>query len=270
MKGSFFPEYGARINANESKYAAIAFRVFCDAEKAYNDMQNNEEDLLDPDEIFLIDENVAICETFSAFTVEAYLNTYAAACLEDSVFYDNYERLSCLSKLQLISAILYHEHISKDNELFYLLKHCFSSRDHHAHSKSKKFELNSSEYDDEAETEELSEGYWQQEEKRIIKSQRQHLHEALQSAELSIKAIVATACYIDAHDTTAYAVLRLLLFVFGDDEPMQHDKKQTGTKYTVYSRIFREDMRERARSLVRHYSYLFSSDQRSKQEQSCE
>ena len=257
VKGSFFPENIARIHANESSYSTIAFRALCDAEKIYKELLQVDEKFLDPDETFLIDECIAVCETFSAFAVEGYLNTYAASCLGDNMFYDNFEKLSALSKLQLITAFLYHESIDTGGELYYLIKSLFSVRDSHAHSKSKSIlgKNSLSEGAIEEDEKHLSE-YLKEEVNGAIKGIKERYQNDLKSAELSIKAIAAVACFIDAHDTNAFARFRLLPFSIEDEFGNPHEEKihsSCSPRHVEY----RQDMKKKALSLVNHYESLF-------------
>ena len=256
VKGSFFPENIARIQANESSYSTIAFRALCDAEKIYKELLQDDEKFLDPDETFMIDECVAVCETFSAFAVEGYLNTYAAACLGDDMFYDNFEKLSVLSKLQLITALLYHESIDKGGELHYLIKNLFSSRDSHAHSKnmsiSGKYGVSEKAIE---EYEKLFSEHWKEELDDTIKSIKSRYQDEIKGAELSVKAIAAVACFIDAHDTTAFAQFRLLPFSF--EGKIEKPQEESHNRYTTRPVEYRQDMRKKALSLVNHYNSSF-------------
>lgn len=208
MKGSFFPEYSSRVNCNFIVYSTIAIRAFCAAEKALKRIILDDDLLIDGTDNYLVDENIVVCETFAAFAIESYLNTYAAACLGDSIFYDNYERLSVISKIQLISAILYQEHIEKGSELYYLLKHTFSARDQHAHNKSRHLDGNT--WDEVLAAMDYSRNHIEEEYENVLSSERERLTKEVNDAFLGIKTMVAVACYIDSHDSTANAKLKLL------------------------------------------------------------
>ena len=239
MKGSFFPEWWARENCNFLYYSAIAFRSFCELEKAYKLIYGDEDLLLGGSKQYIVYEKAAICETFSAFALESYLNMYAAACLGDQAFYDNYERLSALSKMQLISMFLYQEQINKDCELYGLLKHAFSKRDFHAHGKSTAIEIGMTK-----EAVEASIAYDNAHEDEFIQralfSARQRLKDERTSALLSLRAVVGVACYIDAHDDTAFAKRRLL----------HHDPN-----IVICGSSFSEEMAALVVELVNHFNF---------------
>lgn len=239
MKGSFFPKEWARENCNFLHYSPIAFRSFCELEKAYKLINADEDLLLTGRRKYMVYENAAICETFSAFSLESYLNMYAATCLGDQAFYDNYERLSALSKMQLISMFLYQEQINKDCELYSLLKHAFSQRDFHAHGKSTAIESGMTEEEVEA-----SIAYDNAHEDEMIQkalfSARQRLKNERTSALLSLRALVGVACYIDAHDTTAFAKRTLL-------EYCSHGE-------IIYGSSFSDEMKVLVVEIVKHFN----------------
>lgn len=238
MKGSFFPEHYARENCNFYLYSAIAFRSYCFAAKACDRICSDEELLIGGREDYLVDENAAICETFSAFAIESYLNTYAAACMSDSVFYDNYERLSALSKLQLIANTVFHETVTKQDELYYLLKQAFSTRDYHAHSKSHASNIGMTDAEME-EWEAYSDDHYEEIIQEKMLTSRNRLNDVRRNALLSLKALAGIACYIDEHDSSAYARAVLL-------------RNSPGSE--IYGSSFSEEMNALANELMDHFS----------------
>ena len=61
---------------------------------------------------------------FSAMSIEAFFNNYAASCLGDEEFYDNFDKLSVISKFKLIAKFILKEDIDKTQSyyLYLLLK----------------------------------------------------------------------------------------------------------------------------------------------------
>lgn len=193
--------------------------------------------LLNQTENYLVDENVVICEVFSAFAIESFLNTYAASCMGDSVFFDNYERLSALSKIQLISAILYQEQIEKGSELYNLLKHTFAVRDQHAHNKSK--HMSGSTWEEVQTALEHSNDHPDEDLEKQLKSECETIKKKINDARLCINAIVGVACYIDSHDTNVNAKLRLLEYAPG---------------WEIYGSSYDEDMTKVVSNLIKAWS----------------
>lgn len=239
MKGSFFPKEWGRNNCNFMYYSPIAFRSFCELEKAYKLIYDDEDLLLGGGKNFIVLENAAICETFSAFALESYLNTYAAACLGDRAFYDNFDRLSTISKMQLISMFLYQEEIKKGNELYDLLKHAFSTRNYHAHGKSTAIESGMTE-EELAEYMDYTDANGVDELQEAIATARQRLDVERLSALKSLRALVGVACYIDAHDMSAHAKRTLLWY-----DP----------RMIMIESLFSEEMTALVTELVKHFNY---------------
>ena len=76
-------------------------------------------------------------------------------------------------------------------------------------------------------------------------------------AELSIKAIAAFVCFIDAHDRTAYALYHLLPFANEEKKILDTTIERTAKRHGELPKEYREDMRKKAISLVKHYSCSF-------------
>lgn len=79
---------------------------------------------------------VVVTVTFAAMAIEAFLNHYAASQWGDKFFYRNFDNLSPLSKLQMISKFIFHNDIDKSGQLYTLMKELIKKRNFYIHSKS--------------------------------------------------------------------------------------------------------------------------------------
>ena len=75
--------------------------------------------------------------TFSAMTLEAFFNDYAATKLGDKLFYENFESLRPTGKLQLIAKFILNADVVKGTTLCNLIDSLFRERNNYVHSKSK-------------------------------------------------------------------------------------------------------------------------------------
>lgn len=75
--------------------------------------------------------------TFSAMALEAFLNDYAATDLGDKFFYENFEILRPMGKLQLIAKFILNADLVKGTTLYNLVDSLFRERNNYVHSKSK-------------------------------------------------------------------------------------------------------------------------------------
>jgi len=74
--------------------------------------------------------------TFAAMTLEAFFNDYAAKKLGDKFFYENFEILRPMGKLQLIAKFILKADVVKGTTLWNLADSLFRERNKYVHSKS--------------------------------------------------------------------------------------------------------------------------------------
>lgn len=136
-KSSIYPDM-ARENHFSFMYSKIAIENYCEAKKLYNTIAKNNYDICDGEYRLQMEEKIIIVCVFSAMTIESFLNDYAASCLGDSDFYDNFDKLSVISKLQLIAKFILKKDIDKSQSYYSNLKALIKHRDWFVHNKSKK------------------------------------------------------------------------------------------------------------------------------------
>ena len=127
----------ARVNCMVSQYSDIAVENYRNAVLLYKEMDKvHFKEMMLQEQYQIFYQKVVISAVFSAMAIEAFINNYAAACLGDNFFYENFDRLSIIGKLQLISKFLFEKEVDKGKEYYYCLKTTFSLRDKLVHSKS--------------------------------------------------------------------------------------------------------------------------------------
>lgn len=132
----------SRIFVNTHTYSSIAVQNYCEAKDKYMRIQKVDykigyESATIREDFF---NNVLICVIFSAMTIEAFINNYAAACIGDKIYVENYDHLSIISKLQLISQFILQVEFDRSKSYFSNLKDLFALRDSFIHSKSQSAE----------------------------------------------------------------------------------------------------------------------------------
>ena len=128
---------GGRMHYMVRPYADIAVENYKKANSLYREIEAagfKELNLVNQYEEFC--HCIVISIVFSAMAIEAFINNYGAACLGDDFFYENFDRLSVIGKLQLISKFLLKKELDKSKEYYYCLKTTFSERDKFIHSKT--------------------------------------------------------------------------------------------------------------------------------------
>ena len=149
-----------------------------------------------------MEKNVVITIVFSAMCIESFFNDYAAACLGDSEFYDNFDKLSELSKFELIAKFILKTTIDKEKSYYSNLKFLIKKRNSYVHNKSYKYKFDSTlNYEDLAFF--TDEG---PEEELIL--DKKIINQELKDAVISLKAIRDIAIFFDEHDSSAYAMSR--------------------------------------------------------------
>jgi len=205
-----YPEEG-RIGFYISDYGEIAMAHYCEAKRCIEAFRAADfrELALPEHAASRFYRSVMISIVFSAMAIEAFVNDYGAACTSDDFFYDNFERLSTLGKLQLIAKLLLHTEIDKSTALYSHLKVIFGARDKLVHSKTRSareyFEKRGYEYGSESERD-VWEGFDPAKEPILDKEE---IANDFEICRVGIKAMRELAYFFDRLDESAIAVVKL-------------------------------------------------------------
>jgi hypothetical protein len=152
-----------------------------------------------------------ITVTFSAMALEAFFNDYAAKKLGDKLFYENFEILRPMGKLQLIAKFILNTDVIKGTTLCNLVDTLFRERNNYVHSKSKDghdLGMTEDEYKEFLAFAETDEGkeFLSQPSEIDMKT----LKAMLQSAFDALCALREVGKFFDEHDSEKTALARLL------------------------------------------------------------
>ena len=201
----FYPEYFSRKNYLCSMYAEIAVENYYHAKDAYDRLKEMDYYCGETgDEIDKLNKCSAISVVFSAAAIEAFLNDYSAACLGDEEFYDNFDKLSVLSKLQLIAKFIMHTTIDKSKSYYGCLKILERERNELIHSKSVAITgvgYTKSEY------EELQKSFHEADDDSEWEIDISSYSEPFRTAKNGIIAMKDLALFFDRNDKNAHAVI---------------------------------------------------------------
>lgn len=142
---------------------------------------------------------------FSAMTIEAFFNDYAAACLGDSEFYGSFDQLSPISKFELIAKFILEAQIDKSKSYYSQLKKLIARRNLYIHNKSKAATFGYATLEEALETQRRFEQVMDKEPKIEKQGLKSELNEALDA----LKAVRDIARFFDQHDTNVYAIRQL-------------------------------------------------------------
>ena len=208
MAEYLYPESSMRTNSLASMYSEIAMESYFHATEYYRMIQNKNYTVCSAYELSEMNKYVVKTVVFSAMSIESFLNDYAAACLGDSEFYSNFDKLSTISKFQLIAKFILKSPVEKDKTYYFYLKTLFALRDSYIHNKSTSFDTKGYKSLEEylADTQEVYKEELFEESWTFDKNEINHNH---RSATNALKAIKEIALYFDKNDARKIAMRRL-------------------------------------------------------------
>ena len=198
------PENIARVNWQISTYAEIAIENYQAAKKLKNFMEEQGYKVERIGNVFseFIKKSM-ITVVFSAMAIESFVNDYAATCLGDDFFYENFEKLSVFGKLQIIVKFLFKQELDKSISCYSNLKTVFSCRDKLVHSKSESIEKYIQKSGLSFGEKEISASFNEIEELTVDLTE---LKESMKLCEQAIKAMQDLAYFFDERDQNSQAI----------------------------------------------------------------
>ena len=202
MSKGIYPLRG-RFNFLAGMYCEMAMEAYDTVAKQYDILLKKDSwvDSIADQEKF--EKAMISCVVFSAMSIEAYLNDYAASCLGDSEFYKYFDKLSITGKLELITKFILQAPLDKSRETYRNIKMLVQDRNAFVHSKS-----TSCEYPKYTKEElEARNEYWEENIANIEEPQMdlESISKSLEKAENALKAIHGIAVHFDKNDTNAHA-----------------------------------------------------------------
>ena len=208
MAEHIYPE-GIRTNVLAGMYSEIAMESYFYAKKYHDILKENNYSAFFVQEEQEMYKNIVKTVVFSAMSIESFFNDYAAACLGDSEFYSNFDKLSSLGKFQLIAKFILKSKVEKEEKYYFYLKTLFSLRDSYVHNKSTQKEIDgfTNLEDFLGFFEKLHKGEFVAEPLSLGKSE---IDNDYKGAVNALKAIKEIALYFDKYDANRFAIQSLL------------------------------------------------------------
>lgn len=133
-----YPEKYQRINTKSDMYFSIAYQLLS---RNIDKLESlNVTDMLvvdDYSESLFKDYHVII--VFSAMAIEAFINDYLAVCFSDELYYNNFDKLNILQKIEIMFSVIWEDDFDKSKSLYNYLHDLLKRRNSFVHSKSNKF-----------------------------------------------------------------------------------------------------------------------------------
>lgn len=194
---------GLRENYFVNMYCEMAMESYYNAKVAHDIIKGSGYTWDCSDKCDLMNKSIISTIVFSAMTVEAFINNYAAACLGDVVFTKHIDRLSTLSKFEFISIFILRRDIDKSRSYYSLLKSLFSKRNSYIHSKSKRSAFQGYTLEQMKEIENLCKLDEFDSEPPLLNAKE--IEADMRDALNALKAIKELAIYFDENDSNIFA-----------------------------------------------------------------
>lgn len=154
-----------------------------------------------------IRKSVISTVVFSAMTIEAFLNDYAAACLGDEFFSKFVDKFRLIDKLEFIGTVIFKEEINKGKSYYSRLMTLFRDRNRYVHSKSKRSSIRGNTLEEMQEIEEAYTSDSYEIEAPLL--DKGEIEDDMKQGIDALKTIRDMAIYLDEHDSDIYAIKKL-------------------------------------------------------------
>lgn len=132
---------GPRLNCFAGMYCEIALESYYNAMISYGRIKDAEYSWDAWSEYYAMEKSIISTIIFSAMCIEAFFNDYAATCLGDSDFYDNFDKLAVLDKFELIARFILKSKVERSKSYYSRLKSLIKNRNLYIHNKSKNVDI---------------------------------------------------------------------------------------------------------------------------------
>lgn len=132
-----YPKTYMRENYNGRMYCEIAVKNYIEAKRCLNRVKilEDENNIYEEEEQF--NHALSITIVFSSIAIESFINNYLATCLGDNEFYDDFDNLKTISKINMAAKFIIGKNIEKHTELYYCINELIKNRNKIVHSKSR-------------------------------------------------------------------------------------------------------------------------------------
>lgn len=226
MKEYILPASRMRKDYLAGTYCEIAMESFFEATQYAEKIEKNDYHAASISDYVFMERKTISTIVFSAMCIESFLNDYAATALGDDEFYDNFDKLSALSKFQLIAKFILKTELSKSEAYYGHMKALFKKRDTYVHNKSRAFIIPYTEEDFKKRQKELEESGVPFDFDNMLVCEKEELSAVIHEARDALMAIKCIAEFFDKHDHNAHAmgIFSPLGLVCGNAEEIRYKK----------------------------------------------
>lgn len=223
-----YPQNYARANCMCSEYAEIAFRNYFNVKQKCLTYKLTEFDYDIFCEAHLLNQKAIVAVVFAQMSIESFLNDYAATCLGDDEFYDNFDKLDFISKLHLIVKFILQDTLDKSREPYTSLKVLSKWRNNYIHNKSYSLDGSTNKIELIEDEDFLDAAY---------KMETKYIKDILHEAKSAIKAIIEIVNFFEERDDNIHAAFRFFSFITDpfdlDASVISRELSNLGLKYEI-------------------------------------
>lgn len=211
---SSFHNASIRVNANYIFYTEIAIQNYYDALIRSKSLDFDDTAVMLDSERSIM-RSLMQTHVFAAMAIESYLNSFISGCIGDDEYYNKYDSLNIIAKLDLVKRFIFSDESSDSESVFTWIRELQKLRNDLVHNKPKdsNLSLNEEDYVPEGEID-LEQLFGD-----VIVNCRQSIDDNIWQGKKTLKAIAGLAEYIDKHDENAHAKSNLFWpVIFGSKE----------------------------------------------------
>ena len=134
-----YPRDYRRINTKSNMYFSIAYQLLSNNIDKLDSLNSSNRSLVDYYSISLF-KDYHIIIVFSSMAMEAFVNDYLAVCFSDELYYDNFDKLNIMQKIEIMFSVIWEDNFDKSTPLYNYLHDLLKRRNSFVHSKSHKLD----------------------------------------------------------------------------------------------------------------------------------
>lgn len=134
-----YPRDYRRINTKSDMYFSIAYQLLSANIDKLESLNLSDMLIIDDYSISLF-KDYHIIIVFSTMAIESFVNDYLAVCFSDELYYDNFDKLNIMQKIEIMFSVIWEDSFDKSKSLYNFLHDLLKLRNTFVHSKSQKFD----------------------------------------------------------------------------------------------------------------------------------
>lgn len=124
-----------QINTKSDMYFSVAYQLLSANIDKLESLNLSDMLIIDDYSISLF-KDYHIIIVFSTMAIESFVNDYLAVCFSDELYYDNFDKLNIMQKIEIMFSVIWEDSFDKSKSLYNFLHDLLKLRNTFVHSKS--------------------------------------------------------------------------------------------------------------------------------------